>query len=412
MDDQPPPPYSESASTDHGSLSLSTQNITAYRTIIPSQDLSGIAELAGHNAWSEQPSFQNASHIPTPPYRSPVSSSNQIRRLSSSGVNDLALSGFVSALPYFELRDQEELCRPADTNYHHMIIGPHTLSEHLSFPQPSERWLQRGVDSQDWATFLNHLFPHHGVGRDEKSPAGRESNAGLDMGGLSLEKGRSRPDESRPLLGEYSAAGPSNPPPQSSGIAEEDRLRRMRIGAVTSQWNEGFFEPRGLCITTQFTIPLSPTSPLSPRPIDQRRRSSSNVLQKAPPPRLEETLLHQAVAKGSKSKVREALEQGDDLEALNKKSETPLFRAVVRNEKAIVQILLDKVSGFKRLEFQDVETFLKFSYYMRHYFHSEMIFSDIEFKTGSQSSCTSYRGVHPSSTCGISRQEVAPETSS
>jgi ankyrin repeat protein len=164
-------------------------------------------------------------------------------------------------------------------------------------------------------------------------------DSALGMQGLSLGQGRS--SETQLLLGKNPASGPSSPTPQSHSSTEDERLRRARVGAVAAEWNEGFFEPRGLGVTIQFTDPTYPTSPRSPSSVEQRRRTS-NVLQKAPPPKSEEALLHQAITKGSKSKVREALEQGDGLEALNKKGETPLFRAVSKGEKAIAQILLDK----------------------------------------------------------------------
>jgi len=113
----------------------------------------------------------------------------------------------------------------------------------------------------------------------------------------------------------------------------------VRIDAVISQWNFGFFGPRGLGVTVQYTNSISAAAP-SPT---AARRASGNVLQKPQPPTsLGETLLHQAVGRGSKSKVREALEHGDHLEALNRKGESPLYRAVARGDKSIVQILLDK----------------------------------------------------------------------
>jgi ankyrin repeat protein len=66
------------------------------------------------------------------------------------------------------------------------------------------------------------------------------------------------------------------------------------------------------------------------------------VLQKRPPPELEEGLLHKAVADRKKSHVKLLLDKGgEDLEALNKKGETVLFKAVSRGDKGIVQLLLD-----------------------------------------------------------------------
>ncbi|KAH7357242.1 ankyrin repeat-containing domain protein [Rhexocercosporidium sp. MPI-PUGE-AT-0058] len=125
---------------------------------------------------------------------------------------------------------------------------------------------------------------------------------------------------------------------QGSQGREVERLRRVRIEAVSSQWNEGFFAPRGLQIIINVNGPpaTGPTDPVAPR------RSISTVLQKRPPPEAEETLLHQAVGKGKRSQVKQLLDKGgEDLEALNKKIETSLFRAVSKGDKDVVQLLLE-----------------------------------------------------------------------
>jgi len=335
LPDLPPPPYSAVDPTrSHPTLpSLATPDITTFNAFIPSPQFTNDSRPSGQAPGYSTNSPQH--DVLTPRYVSPVAASVTTGFGSPTSIigNDLERSGFVSASPYFELRSHDRP-RPADTFYQHLIVAPETRPQNLPFPQAQDRWLWRGVDDQDWATFLNHLFPDHGL--DTKRHEGLESEAGLGLQGLSLEKRRSRPDEAHPLPGNYSPGSLSSPTPQNH---EDERLRRVRIGAVVAQWNEGFFEPRGLGVTLQFTGPMSPTSPGQ---MAARIRRSS-VLQKAQPPaKLEDTPLHQAISKGSKSKVREALEQGDDLEALNKKGETPLFRAVSRDEKAIVQILLEK----------------------------------------------------------------------
>jgi ankyrin repeat protein len=117
---------------------------------------------------------------------------------------------------------------------------------------------------------------------------------------------------------------------------ENERLRRLRIEAVISQWNEGFFGPRGLEVLPDIGGLAAPAVEAI------TRRSSGNVLQKRPPPHIEETLLHQACAKGKKSQVRELLDRGnEDVEALNKNGQTALFVAVSRGDKDIVQLLLE-----------------------------------------------------------------------
>lgn len=213
-------------------------------------------------------------------------------------------------------------------------------AKNLPFPQPVETWTSRGVDAQDWSTFVSFLLtPYWEENRGAvEGLVELEADVGVDFAALglgnSISTSRSR-DQNRPLLGENSA-GLS--PLQDRQSREMERLRRVRIEAVSSQWNEGFFAPRGLqiIINVNGSTTTGPTDPIAPR------RTVSNVLQKRPPPEAEETLLHQLVGKSKKSQVKQLLDKGgEDLEALNKKIETCLFRAVAKGDKDIVQLLLE-----------------------------------------------------------------------
>lgn len=190
--------------------------------------------------------------------------------------------------------------------------------------------MDRGVDEIDWSTFLKFLLLPHGV---EGSGNTRDSSTSMSR------------DQSLPLLeNSRSNYGP-----------EAERLRRLRLEAVRSQWNGGFFGPRGLEIrfeTNNTALPmipripqippLPPMPPIPPIPQITTRKSSSSVLQKKIPAEKEETLLHQAVGKGKKSHVKLLLQTGsEDIEAVNKKLETCLFRAVSKGEKEILQLLLE-----------------------------------------------------------------------
>ena len=323
MDDNPPPPYSI---RDPQSATQS-QDITAFNafrdgTPAPVPELL-IKGPSGH-------SFVPARYsVPTPSLESQYAmapANPQARRVSNE---ELERAGFVSAAPYFQLRTPPNQATPHDKFYHHMAISPDARPDNLPFPQPAEKWLSRGVDNQDWLTFLNHLFPPYTTNQNgDRGGQQLQVDADLDIGHLRLSKSRSR-DQSRPLL--------ENPPWPSSGNQEREfkQLRRVKIEAVTSQWNEGFFGPRGLEIFMDIVDIASPIT-------DTSRRSSGRVLQKQTPPQMEETLLHQACAKGKKSQVRELLDRGnEDIEALNKKGQTALFLAVSRGEKEICQILLD-----------------------------------------------------------------------
>lgn len=247
---------------------------------------------------------------------------------------ELQRAGFISASSYFALRSAPPT-RPRNVFYHHMTLAAETRAKNLPFPQPVDTWTSRGVDAHDWETFLSFLLTPYweDARRDVEGLVELEADHDLDISGLNLRGSRSR-DQTRPLLGESSAGSGQGNQAQSR---EQERLRRVRVEAASSQWNEGFFGPRGLQIIINVNGPSTtgPTDPIAPR------RSFSNVLQKRPPPEAEETLLHQLVGKWKKSPVKQLLEKGgEDLEALNKKIETPLFRAVVKGDRDIVQLLL------------------------------------------------------------------------
>ena len=333
MDDAPPPPYSlrDPHSPRAVVPSYPPQDITAFNAFTGTPPLIPGLPVGQPSRQTSVPARYSA------PSRSPVSPvlttptpwiSPQARPNSITG-EDLANAGFVSAAPYFELRAPAP-ARPGDVIYHHISIGPDAGPDNLPFPHPVERWTDREVDDQDWMTFLNHLFPPHGAEKDSKGGPEVEADTGLGMGGLRLSKSRSR-DQSRPLLG-------NRPGPSSGGQdREEERLRQVRIEAVAAQWNEGFFGPRGLEVLVDINNRTPPV-----RVEATNRRSSSNVLQKRPPQEPEEGLLHKAVADGKTSHVKLLLiKGGEDLEVLNKKGETALYRAVSRGDKTIVQLLLD-----------------------------------------------------------------------
>ncbi|KAG4442137.1 hypothetical protein IFR05_002350 [Cadophora sp. M221] len=251
-------------------------------------------------------------------------------------LEELQRAGFISASSYFELRTAPQV-KPRNVFYHHMTMPSDVRAKNLPFPQPAETWTSRGVDAQDWSTFVSFLLtPYWEENRGAvEGLVELEADAGVDVdfAGLGLGNSRSR-DQGRPLLGENSGSSSSLQERQSR---ELERLRRVRVEAVSSQWNEGFFAPRGLqiIINVNGTTTTGPTDPIA-------RRVVSNVLQKRPPPEAEETLLHQLVGKGKKSQVKQLLDKGgEDLEALNKKIETCLFRAVSKGDKDIVQLLLE-----------------------------------------------------------------------
>lgn len=319
-----PPPYSPSDSYNPNSANLPHRQ--QYLTNIPSNSPSDTPLESSIGSRPRQPSIP----IPPLPRTSTISPSRpEWPGPNSLPIEELDRAGFVSASSYFALRAPVQ-ARPRNVFYHHMTLSPDSRAENMPFPQPIETWTGREVDGHDWATFLSFLLSPFGAeGRKETQEL--ETDADLDLAGLRLSNAKSR-DQARPLLGGDSAG------PSAGGQDRElERLRRMRVDAVSSQWNEGFFGPRGLQILINNSN-SAVSSPVETAP----KRSTSNVLQKKPPPEAEETFLHQAVGKGKRSQVKQLLEKGgEEIEALNKKGETCLFRAVYKGDKDIVQLLLE-----------------------------------------------------------------------
>lgn len=91
----------------------------------------------------------------------------------------------------------------------------------LRFPRPENVWLSRDVDRADWKAFATHLFP-----RRRRSPS--PTNVGT------------------------TTTTPSTSSDEDEDAAVDESARRQRLNDVVSEWNKGFFEPRGLGIIAQF----------------------------------------------------------------------------------------------------------------------------------------------------------------
>ena len=344
MDDLPPPVYSvrDPSRTDSNLISATPQAIVANNAFVLVPELNSSSDLAGSDRSYIGQLSSEADHREMP--QTLAASTPSPLSVSQSGFSseDLESSGYVSAISYFEMRPPNK-SRPLNTILHHMTVDPRSSPDNLRYPQPSEVWLERGVDGQDWMTFMNYLFPSHSAGLlSGPSQQGRPVDEKLAMEKMSpndLDNQKSRPEDFYPLIGNKDRSKTDMKIPGYRNIGEKNRLRRVRIEAVATQWNAGFFEPRGLRVVVDITDTVALHQVESSAPL-----ASGNVLERSPQPaELVETPLHRAVASRNKVWVRQLLEKGqEDLEARNKKGETPLFRAVLKGDKAVVQMLLDK----------------------------------------------------------------------
>ncbi|KAM0797453.1 hypothetical protein BDR22DRAFT_863118 [Usnea florida] len=124
-----------------------------------------------------------------------------------------------SAIMYFEDRDEPELDHSGmslSSIEYTIKFDDGTTRNDLTFPHPIEAYIARDVNSLDWSTFVNFLFPTHDGVRDEK---------------YGNEKGLQR-----------------------RSFAEKDTpARRDRIVAVIAEWNAKFFNPRRIQINADFS---------------------------------------------------------------------------------------------------------------------------------------------------------------
>ncbi|GAD96658.1 conserved hypothetical protein [Paecilomyces variotii No. 5] len=184
-----------------------------------------------------QPPMQlRGGEAPIPYSETAYSDVSSIFSAGRSSVSTVAPVNFVSAIGFFEERPPPAFQEDGNILQHHLTIYPKTQAK--DFPRRPRCWNARAdkIAQQDWDTFLNFLFPPH------LAPA---ATSGLLSPRLRAEIQRDRKDR-----------------PQ-----ETDDERRLRIAAVISEWNQGFFWPRGAQISWIYVSDLesAPPSPLCPR---------------------------------------------------------------------------------------------------------------------------------------------------
>lgn len=155
-----------------------------------------------------------------------------------------------AATTYFEDRDEFDLHR-AGANLslveHTLTFDGETTHDDLAFPLPIETFVARDVTGLDWSAFIHFLFPMHDDVRNEN---------------LRQEKG----------------------PHRHSFVGEDTPARRDRMLAVIAEWNENFFNPRGVLINADFSpLPSYPSGPAAVPSAAQDPHVGSRPLQPAQP---------------------------------------------------------------------------------------------------------------------------------
>lgn len=224
-------------------------------------------------------------------------------------------SVFISGAPYFAMRPPPHP-RPRKVLAYAITLLPYTRPEEI-VPPPAEMDMRtRDVDEQDWHSFLNHLFPHNARVLDANTVRNEKSQ---------LQQ-------------------------------ESENKRCERLKEVVSEWNEGFFLPRGVSIILQ-TEALPRSLAATPKAknselgkalyevVKNQDLATARLLLTygADPdyrPTCAPSMLSEAAKKGNEDLLQMILERGPDLEARVPCGETPLCTAVSKDRPNLLRLLL------------------------------------------------------------------------
>ncbi|KAK0116688.1 hypothetical protein ONS96_012540 [Cadophora gregata f. sp. sojae] len=222
MDTAPPPPYSE---TDPGT--------SPHPILTPATSQADNASVAARPLASTASSVDET--IYTPLY-SPASSVHQHQVYGDE--HDHVSSS--SATVFFESRPARRNSSTAPLETIKILVTART--EPKDIPYPPEL-AEKDVLELDWLTFVNYLLPDHAADVNN-DVADRKLKAELvdeRMKRLTLGK------ESRSMTDLREVDAQLDPLRQAQTLQNTDTSRRLE--ATISEWNEGFFKPRGIQIS-------------------------------------------------------------------------------------------------------------------------------------------------------------------
>lgn len=229
------------------------------------------------------------------PWRSKPTGASSLIQPDDTEIKEFA---HISGTAYFAMRP---LTFPSPENIlcYQMRIPPLATWETISFPQPEQNLLKRDVDYQDWNAFLKHLLPDFATCGEGPRNTAQFSEFEDPEIHFSYE------------------------PKPTSRIARESASRRMAIAkSVTAEWNEGFFEPRGLRIL----LDIEPNHRL-PIGVSVEKQGDLNS-----------QWLNPQLSPQSKEHIKA---KNDYIAKTRKEKGLALYIAISKREIALVQLLLE-----------------------------------------------------------------------
>ena len=151
--------------------------------------------------------------LPNPP---PAYSGSETSPAGDSAPPYAQRTGILSAASYFQMRPAPTAAQAGECATHTFNIAPGTQASAIRYPKPENLWMSRDVDREDWSTFLSYLIP-------------REQNSRAN----SVRDNKIQDDGTLPFQ-------------------ETELARRRRINHLVSEWNDEFFQPRGLKVKPEF----------------------------------------------------------------------------------------------------------------------------------------------------------------
>ncbi|KAI4226866.1 MAG: hypothetical protein L6R36_002853 [Xanthoria steineri] len=256
-------------------------------------------------------------HPPPPPYSVQDPSPRPPATTAVTGSVNNVQNGttFVSGAAYFAMRPPTQP-KTTSTLPCHIAVLRDTTSTDLPMPKPEQTLIDRDVTPHDWLAFINHLVPCNLV--NPSSSAVQEK-----------------------LGGKHAV--------DTAAQASTERTRQQDVIAIVQEWNQGFFQPRGIKIIARSEIipPAQPSSgsrPSIPRP-PAESTSRKGTADEKPQLKHRDTglgkALYRAVEKQDIKTSKMLLEAGADPDA-RPSWETPAIVVAVKNDNTqLLQMLLD-----------------------------------------------------------------------
>ena len=203
---------------------------------------------------------------------------------------------FISGAAYFAMHPFTP-SREFPLLTYHIPLLQDAKAEFINFPGAESIKRERDITGQDWQAFLNHMI----LQQPERATASTSEDA------VSLEK---------------------------------EHTRRSRIEAVTSEWNDGFFGPRGLFMIVEIEARLRCNPKIFTSNLG--KSSAANGDAQASSDESIGLALYHAVTKGNSSLAQTLLDNGASANVRPSCAKPGLTRAIENNDWHIVQMLLER----------------------------------------------------------------------